>query len=242
MDGDIDRALKYTSSCYPSVLQNNENIYFKLRCRKFIEMIRKCTELQSGPSNKRPDTEPNNQNNRHHQQQRHRQRDVIDDIDEDDDVFDQQMELDDHMSNGQHQHRHDDDEHDDDEDVDDWDDDEERMDTEDADNINARYSALLRDTIQYGQELKSEFAGDPRREVKKALEETFALIAYTDARESSLAPLLEVSGRVPVAEELNSAILGEFLSHLLHIFSNVLRSATRDYDFIPDHFKYVSLC
>lgn len=67
------------------------------------------------------------------------------------------------------------------------------------------------ETIAYGMELKSEFANDPRREVKRALEDTFALIAYADARESSLAPLLEISGRAPVAEELNSAILGTFV-------------------------------
>ena len=60
----------------------------------------------------------------------------------------------------------------------------------------------------YGQELQLEFKDDPRREVKQALEDTFALIAYPDARESSLAPLLEVDGRTPVAEELNCAILG----------------------------------
>ena len=68
---------------------------------------------------------------------------------------------------------------------------------------------LTQSMIEYGMELKQEFANDPRREVKRALEDTFALIAYENVRESSLAPLLEVRGRVPVAEELNSAILGE---------------------------------
>ena len=80
------------------------------------------------------------------------------------------------------------------------------MDTEGTD-TNAKYASLLQETITYGQELRSEFSGDSRREVKKALQDTFALIAYPDASQSNLAPLLEVSGRVPVAEELNSAIL-----------------------------------
>ena len=84
-----------------------------------------------------------------------------------------------------------------------------KMDTSEDANAVARYGELLTETIQYGQELQGEFSGDPRREVKKALEDTFALIAYPDARrESSLAPLLEPEGRVPVAEELNAAILG----------------------------------
>ena len=71
-----------------------------------------------------------------------------------------------------------------------------------------RQMQLMNEAVQYGQELQLEFKDDPRREVKQALEDTFALIAYPDARESSLAPLLELGGRVPVAEQLNGAILG----------------------------------
>lgn len=81
-------------------------------------------------------------------------------------------------------------------------------DEEDMQDKEARSARATDETIAYGMELKAEFANDPRREVKKALEDTFALIAYPDARESMLAPLLEVAGRAPVAEELNSAILG----------------------------------
>lgn len=175
LDGDVDRALKLTTAFYPSVLRDNENIYFKLRCRKFIEMIRKYTELQHSSSSKRANTA-----NGHHN------------TSDDYDVFDHQMELDDQF--GPHTGQ--------------WA--AEGMDTEGESgggDYHAKYENLLEDTIRYGQELKSEFSGDPRREVKKALEDTFALIAYPDARESSLAPLLEISGRVPVAEELNSAIL-----------------------------------
>lgn len=85
----------------------------------------------------------------------------------------------------------------------------EHMDDEDElEDKEAKLAQLTQDTIQYGMELKSEFATDPRREVKRALEDTFALIAYENVRESALAPLLETAGRVPVAEELNSAILG----------------------------------
>lgn len=71
---------------------------------------------------------------------------------------------------------------------------------------------LMNAALSYGQELQSEFKDDSRQEVKQALQDTFALIAYPDARESSLAPLLETEGRIPVAEELNSAILGQLPS------------------------------
>jgi hypothetical protein len=48
LDGDIDKALKYTHTFYPLVLQDkrNEDIYFQLRCRKFVEMMRRYSELQ----------------------------------------------------------------------------------------------------------------------------------------------------------------------------------------------------
>lgn len=92
-----------------------------------------------------------------------------------------------------------------------WDpkDHDEETDEDDVVDREARYQQLTQETITYGMELRTEFAADPRREVKRALEDTFALIAYENARESSLAPLLEVSGRIPVAEELNGAILGK---------------------------------
>lgn len=51
LDGDIDRALKFTNAYYPQVLPKNPQIYFKLRCRKFIEMMRQSTELlETSPS------------------------------------------------------------------------------------------------------------------------------------------------------------------------------------------------
>lgn len=78
----------------------------------------------------------------------------------------------------------------------------------------AKQAELVNDALQYGQELQSEFKDDSRREVKQALKDTFALIAYPDARESSLASLLEAEGRVTVAEELNSAILGKCRVHV----------------------------
>ncbi|OBS29094.1 hypothetical protein FPOA_03031 [Fusarium poae] len=45
LEGDIDRALKYTNAYYPHVLEDNEHVYFKLRCRKFIELVRKAAQL-----------------------------------------------------------------------------------------------------------------------------------------------------------------------------------------------------
>jgi hypothetical protein len=84
-----------------------------------------------------------------------------------------------------------------------WDD----MDTEDAENT-MRYEQLLQEAMMYGQVLVQEYR-DESREYKRTLEQVFSLIAYPDAKASIHGHLLDPKGRVAVAEELNSAILGE---------------------------------
>lgn len=183
LEGDIDRALKYTRAYYPSVLENNENIYFKLRCRKYIEMIRKSSEPAPTPSATKPADAALKATNGH----------------DDYDVFNTPMDLDDQphaAHNGSTTTINS-------SSNDAW----ESMDTEETD-AHTRSAELLKEAILYGQVLRGEFSGDPRREVKRALEDTLALIAYEDPKESPLAWMLEPAERVPVAEELNSAILG----------------------------------
>ncbi|KAF2006491.1 SPRY-domain-containing protein [Amniculicola lignicola CBS 123094] len=177
LEGNIDKALKYTNIHYPDVLRENENIYFKLRCRKFIEMIRESSDLNTNIHPPTPPSKRSTASNGHAN-----------------DDYDFEMELDEQLGvhNGVGQ----------------WGAD--NMDTEDElddGQTQAEIRLLENKTLEYGAELSSEFANDPRREIKKALEDTFALIAYKNARQSTLAPLLEISGRVPIAEELNSAIL-----------------------------------
>ncbi|KAI0856419.1 ran-binding protein [Xylaria cubensis] len=52
LEGDIDRALLLTNNHYPRVLKNNQDVYFKLKCRKFIEMVRKAAEYSGDNSKK----------------------------------------------------------------------------------------------------------------------------------------------------------------------------------------------
>ncbi|KIW08834.1 uncharacterized protein PV09_00763 [Verruconis gallopava] len=176
LDGDIDRALKYTTVYYPDVLRDNENIYFKLKCRKFIEMIRRCTELSDSDSSPLVSSGLKFSSG-------------------DDDyngVFGHQMELDDQAhANGSVRSQ--------------WDDME--MSADDLGQQPQTYADMISRTLQYGSELKAEFDGDLRREVKKSLEETLALIGYEDPRQSPLRHLLDERERGPVAEELNRAIL-----------------------------------
>lgn len=45
LDGNIDRALELTKADYPTVLERNEAVHFRVKTRKFIEMIRSEAEL-----------------------------------------------------------------------------------------------------------------------------------------------------------------------------------------------------
>jgi len=102
------------------------------------------------------------------------------------DGYGQAMDLDEPMGNG-----------------DEWD----QMDTEEVGN-SLRYEENLNETLRYSQELKIAYKDDPSKEVKDTLTAIFALFAYEDPRVSPIAAVMDQSGRVPVAEELNAAILG----------------------------------
>lgn len=111
------------------------------------------------------------------------------------DVFEQDMELDDQMHvEG------------------DWD----HMEMEDAD-YTTKYEDLLREAVMYGQELRLDYPDDGGKEYKKTLDDIFSLVAYDDPKSSVHGHFLETSGRVPVAEELNSAILGKNSSFTIRV-------------------------
>ncbi|KAI0201948.1 ran-binding protein [Astrocystis sublimbata] len=52
LQGDVDRALALTNKQYPGVLTNNQDVYFKVKCQKFIEMVRANAEPSPGNSKK----------------------------------------------------------------------------------------------------------------------------------------------------------------------------------------------
>lgn len=188
LEGDVEKALKYTNAFYPQVLKDNEHVYFRLRCRKFIEMVRQGAEMQS--STAIPAARKSNGHNG----------------DWYDDIINHDMELDDQQQQGNN-----------------WD----RMDTEEAPENQMQYQQLLQETLAYGKDLQAEFKNDPRREVSKALEEAFALIAYSDPLNAKeVSHLLDPKGRVAVAEELNSAILCKSRSLNMPLYTRILISAS----------------
>jgi len=195
LTGDIDRAISLTQTFYPTVLEKNEPIYFRLRARKFVEMMRMCADGAS-PATKSidsPDTD----------------RMAIDNDSQQDDDEDEEIDDEVHMT-----------------DVTPSqptstkfviEDDSEEEIIEDDDSIantkrQRREATLLAEALAYGQQLQEDYRDDPREEVKRVLQESFSLLAYTDPRGSVVGHLLEESGRREVAEDLNSAILGIFLT------------------------------
>ena len=216
MQGDVDRALKLTNASYPGVLKDNELLYFRLRRRKLVEMIRKVAETEHEDGYTK-----NNYSNGNHSVH-------DDDMDVDDpvngaagwvmDMEDEKTSLLKHVKNGfdaavEY----------------------EPMDMEDektsrlkhvkngldaaveyglVDMEDEKTSRLkhvkngLDAAVEYGKQLRVEFSSDTRPEIKKPLEEAFSLLAYTDPKSSVLAHLLDEDGRIADGEELNSAILG----------------------------------
>jgi hypothetical protein len=173
LDGNIDKALKHTKAYYASVLENNPQIHFKLRCRKFLEMMRRSSELTPGTSNpkrRRPDSPSTGG------------------IPDEHAVFDQEMELDDGTWDGGSGS--------------------DGMDTEEPATTVAPFNEVLTEALQYGRQLCVDYPSDENGGDKKMLDAIFSLVAYPDPLNSMYGHYLDPAGRVAVAEELNSAILG----------------------------------
>ena len=193
LDGDIDKALKYTNAFYPRVLEDerNKDIHFRLRCRKFIEMMRRYTELSAATS--QTAVTKSVESNGHVEDGEN--------MADGHEITDTQMELDDQLnreaSKGHEPPPIDD------------------VDMDASQEISPKASYMKRDdllnkALDYGRELQSTFGGDPRPQIKKQLSDIFAIMAYTNPTESVVGQLLNPQGRVQIAEEVNGAILGEF--------------------------------
>ncbi|PBL01480.1 hypothetical protein ARMGADRAFT_1073763 [Armillaria gallica] len=88
MSGDIDAALSETQKCHPSVLEAEEGLMmFKLRCRKFVELILEAGEMKKAmkpKSHAHPDVSDSDS-------------EMVDGMDLGDDMS---MDIDDGFSNG----------------------------------------------------------------------------------------------------------------------------------------------
>ena len=192
LEGLIDEAISLTDRHYPGVLNEYPLIYFRLKCRKFVEMMRLSTEYLDAAS-KGPTTSPQKLNKKGSVNGHHATAHSDDELEPDMDLDDPPIQV-----TGKHIDQ-------------DWD----RMETEEHQETEQPFSAtfkhqeLLQEIIQYGRELKQQFKEDQSKLVTDTMTEIFGMLAYSDPRESEQAHLLETYERVPVAEALNSAILGK---------------------------------
>ncbi|KAL2143086.1 hypothetical protein VTI28DRAFT_365 [Corynascus sepedonium] len=185
LEGDIDRAMKYTDAYYPTVLRDNEQVYFRLRCRKFIEMIRKEAEHNLLLEERR---------NGHTNGKGEASGDTDDEEmleagagDNSSNAFNGATSA----VNGNS------------EDLDTA-----MGDAEGSNDPAGGLSKLSQEALVYGMELRAEFAADQDAEVARQLDEISSLFAYPNPlKVKEVTHLLDGSGRVAVAEELNSAIL-----------------------------------
>ncbi|GAB7366592.1 hypothetical protein MBLNU230_g8578t1 [Neophaeotheca triangularis] len=193
LDGDIDKALKYTTSYYPNVLEEdcNREVYFKLRCRKFIEMMRTYTEMVAGQQAASPNGHQNPAP----------EHDISATADGDQDS-DQQMDIDDQL------HRE----------VttptSEANDEQDAMQTSHPSlvkpNTMSSPQSYLTATLTYGRSLETDFAAPDHPNAKSetaSLRQLFALIAYRDPYTSPLAGLLSTDGRALLGEQVNGVIL-----------------------------------
>ncbi|GAB1313899.1 CTLH/CRA C-terminal to lish motif domain-containing protein [Madurella fahalii] len=198
LEGDIDRAIDYTKTHYPNVLRNNEQVYFRLRCRKFIEMIRKEAELNMLLEERKIAKRRSHLHHLHGQRGEQQGQD-------DEEMLDTTTAAPTSTAASVR---------------DNWEDDmdvymttsaiagEEEEDYDDGGEEAGSVSKLSQDALTYGMELRAEFKSDARGETSKHLDEIFSLIAYPNPlKVKEVAHLLGGEGRVAVAEELNAAIL-----------------------------------
>lgn len=195
--GDIDTALRETERLYPGVLEREQGIMlFKLRCRKFVELILEAAELKKAM--KGEETAADGME--------------VDDLEEE--VGGENGgETNGYSAGGSgsaaipikskrkqsfsspHPHSS----------------------SSSLSNLAAQYESTLSSAISYGQTLQSDYKTDIRPEVQGIFKKTFGIVAYEDPLEAG-GEAAEVAGsgaRARLATELNQDILRE---HLLLLF------------------------
>lgn len=185
LSGDVETAITDTQTYHPAVLAVEEGLMlFKLRCRKFVELILDAAAYKKQMKSRRDDS-------------------VIEEMDGvDEDVMG--MDVDDegppHSTNGYGSatgsrgvKR--------------------RNSTSETwlGNRTAQYEAALNQAISYGQSLTTDYKGDHRPEVKQILKRTFAIVAWEDPISAGgvVSEVVGQEARNTLANELNQAILSQ---------------------------------
>jgi Ran-binding protein 9/10 len=193
ISGDLDTALTDTRVHYPSVLDAEEGLMlFKLRCRKFVELILEASELKKKMKSQVQDEE------------------LIEDMDG---IYEDGMSMDiddDGVSmnsfgstsmgltrGGKGA----------------------SLPTGDGmwpGSTASQYETALNQAIAYGQILSNDYKADTRPQVKDIFKRTFAIVAWEDPMTAGgvVTQVVGHEARVALATELNQAILSEHLPYL----------------------------
>jgi len=185
--GNIDAALADTKTHYPSVLDAEEGLMvFKLRCRKFVELILEASELKKKMKSQVQD------------------QGVIEgmdgiyedgmgmDVDDDDLSMNGFTSASNSVRGGKGV----------------------SLPVGDAvwpRSTASQYETALHQAIAYGQDLTKEYKADVRPQVKEIFKRTFAIVAWEDPMTTGgiVSEVVGHEARVALATELNQAILSE---------------------------------
>jgi Ran-binding protein 9/10 len=193
ISGDIDTALADTRAHYPSVLAAEEGLMlFKLRCRKFVELILEASELKKKMKSHVQDEELIEEMDGIYEDGM-----GMDVDDEDDDgvsmnMFGSSTSV--PLARGGKGAS---------------------LPTEDdmwPGSTASQYETALNEAITYGQTLSNDYKADTRPQVKEIFKRTFAIVAWEDPMMAG-GVVTEVVGHeasVALATELNQAILSEY--------------------------------
>ena len=212
LGGKIDSAIEAVQKHYPKVLETEDHlIFFKLRCRKFVELILETAEIKKKIKIIRERDD----------RRKDREETYIDDemnMDVDDDSskpLAYRPSSSKSISNTISSYS--------------------TPDGEDAgelEDLVVQYETALNEAINYGQTLSKNHQSDPRPELQQLFKKTFGIVAWEDPLEAggAIADIVGHNSRIALAHEVNQAILSKWyvLSMRLRVtnaFSRITRTS-----------------
>ncbi|KAF8203757.1 concanavalin A-like lectin/glucanase domain-containing protein, partial [Pholiota molesta] len=194
--GDIDTAIESTRAHYPTVLEIDSHfILFKLRCRKFVELILETTEIKKKMKALRETEADAAERLREIETSHDGWLDEEMNMDIDDDApgplnirpmseTPSIMSVDPSVGVPGDAMRA-------------------------LESISLQYESALNTAITYGQALSNDYQSDPRPEVQQRFKKTLGIVAWEDPLEAggAIADLASHESRIALAHEINQAIL-----------------------------------
>jgi len=192
LGGKIDLAIEAVQKHYPKVLETEDHlIFFKLRCRKFVELILETSEMKKKIKVLRERDE----------RRKDREETWTDDemnMDVDDDAsrlvpYRPSSNQSSNITTSSYS----------------------APDGEDAgelEDLAVQYETALNEAINYGQTLSKNYQSDPRPELQQIFKKTFGIVAWEDPLEAggSIADTAGHNSRIALAHEVNQAILSKW--------------------------------